>query len=59
MEAVKPASHDVDFRTEIITKIGMKIDRGCFTQTIITTEIDKAYFMMTTWLMISVVNFLD
>ena len=47
------------FITEIITEIGMKIDRGCFTQTMITTEIDKACFMMTILLMISVVDFLE
>ena len=39
--------------------MGMKIDRGCFTQTIIVTEIDKACFMMTILLLISVVDFLD
>ena len=47
------------FMTEIITEMGMKIDRGCFTQTIIVTEIDKACFMMTILLLISVVDFLD
>ena len=47
------------FVTEITTEIGMKIDRGCFTQTKIATEIDKACFMRTISLMNSVVNFLD
>ena len=47
------------FVTEIRTEIGMKIDRGCFTQMIITTEIVTACFMVTILLMISVVDFLN
>ena len=47
------------FVTEITIEIGMKIDRGWFTQTKITTEINKACFTMTISLMNSVVNFLD
>ena len=47
------------FVIEITTEIGMKIDRGCFTQTIIITEFDEVCFMMTILLMISVVNFHD
>ena len=47
------------FVTEITTEIGMKIDRGCYTQSIITVEIDKTCFMMTILLLISVVDFHD
>ena len=50
---------DIYFTTEITTEIGMKIDKTCFMQTIITTEIDKGYFTMMISLMISVVDFPD
>ena len=42
--------------TEIVTEIGMRIDRGYFTHTIIKTEIDEACFM---WMILVLIQFVD